>query len=204
MAASAQRPSANRALPGAAPQRQPPPPVARPKTPVAPPPPPAPPLLLLEAAPLEAEVPPCDTHWPPWHWSPSGQITPVQGHVPQTPVSGSQHEAPVHMLAAHLSATHAGGVCDVSQVLPLAQAGAQVAAQTPSTQAWPLGHVTAAHGVMQVNVVKSGLGLHSCPALQLVAVQGSVWQAPPTQTLPQPEQGWLKQVSATHLPALGP
>jgi hypothetical protein len=74
----------------------------------------------------------------------------------------------------------------------------------PSTHASLDEQATAAHGVSQVNVVKSGLGLHSWLGRQLPGLQGSSTHAPPLQTLPQPTHGVLKQLLGTHLPALTP
>src|SRR5262245_8678892 len=129
-ARSAQRPSANRESPGPTSQPQPPPPVARPQTPLAPPAPPAPlvlelvaePLLLLALAVAEALLLEPMTQLPFWHIWPIGQTTPAQGSLPHPPVTGSQTEPSVHGLGMHLSITQVGGICEVSQTWPPAQA----------------------------------------------------------------------------------
>lgn len=159
-------------------------------------------LVLLE---LELVVVLVPRHCPSWHVVPVGQRIPVHAHGPHAPVTGSQHAVPVHGLVAHLFITQAGGDCVMSHTWPVSQAGLQVATQVPSTQVLPVSQVTPAQGVTQVKPVKPGFGLHSWLGGQLLAVQGLAMQVPPpTQTWLQPEQGTLKQFSATHLPALGP
>jgi len=92
----------------------------------------------------------------------------------------------------------------VSQYWPAAHAGSHVATHAPSAQISPVLHVFPAHVATHSKVVKSPLGLHACPAGQLVAVQGPSLQTPLSQNFPQPAQGTFGQVFATHLPAFGP
>ena len=204
---------------------QPPPPVARPQMPggssplLFVEPPPAPELLVL---PLELAVlvepppcplPPCRRR--PVRWSgtrrsctsrPSGRATPAHGSLPHAPVAGSQNEpSAVQGFGLHLSA-HAGGrhLRRDRRPCPLPQAGLAVGHALAVDAGLLAAHFTSAQGLTHSNPVKVAFGLHSSPALQLFALHGSSMQEPRLQTLPQPRQGLLKQVSFAHLPALGP